>query len=114
MSNPLITTTRHPNSTTMAVRDNYGANELVVEWMSDMQVFITVNDGDGNTASVSMHKSLAKEFFRLLAGQQKTRVGCDIRGCVHNELGICTLDEISISENSGCEHTYKELTTINE
>ena len=113
MIKPRIQTTHHANSTTMCLIDTEGPARIEVEWISDMRVYVSVSDGVG-AASVQIHKSIAKEFFRLLAGQQRTRINCDARGCIHNERGVCTLDEISIGKEYGCEHTCKELTSIDE
>jgi len=112
MSKYLIDTEHHDKSTSMSVTSDDG-KYMAVDWMGNHDVFITVID-DGEPATIKMHMSTAKDFFRLLAGQQRTHVSCSLKSCTHNKSGICILDEINLCSACGCDSTCEDYTTIDE
>jgi len=106
MIKPRIQTTHHASSTTMEIIDDDGPARIEVEWISDMRVYVSVIDGL-NAASVQIHKSLAKEFFLLLAGGRPTNVYCGNGVCTKNKHGMCTKHDIHVDLCSAVEYDEK-------
>lgn len=107
MIKPRIQTTHHASSTTMSLIDDEGTSRIEVEWMSDMQVYVSVSNGVDKAASVQIHKSIAKEFFLLLAGGRPMNVHCSNTACTKNKRRMCTRHDISVRLCSASEYDEK-------